>query len=408
MSLIIRIVVLSWLLIQLSACAGQSIESSREQASKISPNDVIGGPFENAEYMYIDMPEEINSIDTSPGWNEPGSKLMITGTIYELDGRTPAPDVVLYYYQTDVNGIYANAPGLNPAIRRHGYIRGWIKTDKDGRYTIYTTRPGAYPGGAEPAHIHLNVKEPSISKEYYIHDLNFDDDPAINTAFRKNLENRGGSGILRLLKKEDLYVAEHNIILGLNIPNYPKQSQRGSISGRAIGEDIISFTPEHVWGPDKGKKVCPICKYGRHQGILYFVGKNDSWVNIKEWMSFFEKESVNRGKYLKVYFVFDRSGYPARENLVRQLEELGQALTIEETAITIVPSFSDQQSEIYLNKVNPDISNTIILFQQSTIVDKFLALENSQSNFEMIKNRLSETQSEYHNLVPIHLVNEEK
>ena len=49
----------------------------------------------------------------------------------------------------------------------------------------------------------------------------FDDDILLTEEKRKKLENRGGSGILKVLNKGDLQIAAHNIILGLNIPNYP-------------------------------------------------------------------------------------------------------------------------------------------------------------------------------------------
>ena len=49
----------------------------------------------------------------------------------------------------------------------------------------------------------------------------FDDDPLLTPAKRKALENRGGSGILKLGKQGDLLVGQRDIILGLHIPHYP-------------------------------------------------------------------------------------------------------------------------------------------------------------------------------------------
>ena len=149
-------------------------------------------------------------------------KLLIAGTIFKQDGRTPAPNVILYYYHTDINGYYAKREGLDQRVARHGYIRGWVKSDEKGRYAIYTVRPAPYPNGDMPAHIHPSIKEPDIDKEYYIDEFVFDDDTLLTPAKRNALENRGGSGILKVSQKGDLQVAEHNIILGLNIPNYPE------------------------------------------------------------------------------------------------------------------------------------------------------------------------------------------
>jgi protocatechuate 3,4-dioxygenase beta subunit len=43
----------------------------------------------------------------------------------------------------------------------------------------------------------------------------------LTAAKRKALENRGGSGVLRLVKQGELWIGERDIILGLNIPGYP-------------------------------------------------------------------------------------------------------------------------------------------------------------------------------------------
>src|SRR5690606_25906045 len=101
----------------------------------------VGGPCEGCEIMYIDMPSEIFSRDTSSGWWEAGKKLLVTGTVFRKDGKTPAPGVILYYYQTDDSGVYSPRSGMNEKARRHGHIRGWVKSGSNGEYSIYTIRP---------------------------------------------------------------------------------------------------------------------------------------------------------------------------------------------------------------------------------------------------------------------------
>lgn len=206
-----------------TSCTEPTKHSDAKQPSHNPLTPVVGGPFENGDFMYIGMPEKINSVDTSAGWGQKGQKLLIAGTIYKLDGKTPAPDVVLYYYHTDIHGHYANHPNLDQQVKRHGYIRGWVQSDKNGKYAIYTVRPAPYPNTDFEAHIHPTIKEPNIEKEYYIDEFVFDDDKLLTGAKRKKLQNRGGSGVLRVLVKDDLQIAEHNIILGLNIPNYPEK-----------------------------------------------------------------------------------------------------------------------------------------------------------------------------------------
>jgi protocatechuate 3,4-dioxygenase beta subunit len=359
---------------------------------------MVGGPFENGEFMYIGMPGDIKSIDTSEGWTQQGQKLLITGTIFKLDGKTPAPGVILYYYHTDVNGVYAGKPGLDPSVVRHGYIRGWVKSDTNGKYAIYTVRPAPYPNTDFEAHIHPSIKEPTIDKEYWIDEFVFDDDKLLTGEKRKRLKNRGGSGILRVLKKNDLQIAEHNIILGLNIPNYPEKIKTEQQSGLQIGEDQPSFIPFHAFGPDKGSRACPVCKYGRYHGIVYFVGNNPNWDEIKKWLGFLEQQSIARSRYLKAYFVYGNDKDYSKHKRQKELEHIGLDLNLKNIALTFVPSFTDTESDANLNKINPGVENTIVIYRNKSIIDKFINLKPTEENFKLVAKQLDTNKGEYFDL----------
>lgn len=362
-------------------------------------NEIVGGGCDGCGLMYVGMPEKIGSTVTSPGWNEKGQKLIVTGTVFQLDGKTPAADVIIYYWQTDNTGYYSPKAGMDERAKRHGHIRGWVKTDTGGKYTIKTIRPAPYPRQTMPAHIHLSIKEPGIANEYYTDEINFDDDKFLIPHFKKYpQENRGGSGVVRVLLKDSLQIAEHNIILGLNIPNYPKKPDTGKQSGLHIGEDQPSFTPFHAYGPDKGTQVCPVCKYGRYHGIIYFVGNHPDWNEIKKWLRFLEQESIKRQEYLKVYFVYGNGQSYDREERQKQLEQLGNELNIHKTALTFVPSFSDKKTEVNLNNIDPGVKNTLIIFRHRNIVDKYIDLMPTEENFKMITEMLDKTQGGYFNL----------
>jgi len=203
-----------------TGCNGQ-----KKEARSIGKNEIAGGGCDGCDLMYVGMPTNINSVDTCVDWRGKGQKLLLRGNVYKVDGKTPAPGIIVYYYHTDTTGHYAKKDNKPENQTVHGYIRGWVKTDSRGRYAIYTLRPAPYPDNNTPAHIHVVIKEPKLN-EYYIDELVFDDDKLLTGQKRKALENRGGSGILSLLHSGDLQVAEHNIILGLNIPNYPNSMKR--------------------------------------------------------------------------------------------------------------------------------------------------------------------------------------
>jgi protocatechuate 3,4-dioxygenase beta subunit len=50
----------------------------------------------------------------------------------------------------------------------------------------------------------------------------FDDDKLLTQEIRRNFRKLGGDGVLKPAVAGNLQTAQHNIILGLNIPNYPE------------------------------------------------------------------------------------------------------------------------------------------------------------------------------------------
>ncbi|RYY68138.1 MAG: intradiol ring-cleavage dioxygenase, partial [Chitinophagaceae bacterium] len=165
-----------------------------------------------------------------------------------------------------------------------------------------------------------------------------------------------------------------------------------------IGEDQPSFAPYHAFGPDKGTQTCPVCKYGRYHGILYFVGNNPDWTAIKSWLQFLEKESEKREQYLKVYFVLGNDKDYNKMERQQQLEKSGNELQLKNTALTFVPSFSDKKTEAYLNKINSNVENTFIIYKHRTIADKYINLKPTPENFTMLSRALDKTQGAYFNL----------
>ena len=220
MTRICRLVLLLLCLHFITSCNGQVQNNTASQtASATNSRQRVGGPCEGCELMYAGMPSNINTIDTSEGWKEEGQKFLLSGTVYKRDGKTVAPGVIIYYYHADNKGYYSPRPE-NQEAKRHGHLRGWVKTDVNGEYSIYTIRPVSYPNSDIPAHIHVLIKEPNIN-EYYIDELVFDDDKFLTPQKRTAFENRGGNGFLKTFQNDNILVAKHNIILGLNIPNHP-------------------------------------------------------------------------------------------------------------------------------------------------------------------------------------------
>ncbi|MCM2270175.1 MAG: hypothetical protein NDJ75_08735 [Thermoanaerobaculia bacterium] len=189
---------------------------------------IVGLPCEGCEAVFEGMPEEIGAEAQIAPAGEAGEPLVIDGVVRRDDGA-PAAGVVVYAYQTDASGIYprATAP-VGEAGRRHGRLRGWAKSDADGRFSFLTVRPAGYPGTDIPQHVHLHVIEPGRCT-YYIDDVTFDDDPRLTASQRRRLQGRGGDGVVMPRRDGDgVWRARRDITLGEKIPGY---ARCGSTSG---------------------------------------------------------------------------------------------------------------------------------------------------------------------------------
>lgn len=132
-----------------------------------------------------EAPSDLTSSTMIADKMENGERITISGTVYKPDGSTPAENVILYLYHTNAKGIYPKRGNEKGNGKRHGYLRGWIKTSANGKYSFETIRPAAYPGRTEPAHIHITVKEPS-KPEYWLKSYLFEGDELLKEKDRKN------------------------------------------------------------------------------------------------------------------------------------------------------------------------------------------------------------------------------
>ncbi len=204
--------------ISLNSCA----QNKNGNKPEVNKSYRIGGRCEGCEAVFESpLPlSQLPWIDTLPDFSEAGPKLIISGIIYKVDGKTPAKDVVLFIYHTDQSGIYSNKLNEKGLARTQGYIRGWMKTNEKGQYRFYTLLPASYPNSTAIKHIHPVIKEPG-KNEYYIDEFIFDIDPFLTPERKAQVkEARGGDGLIKLKNENNVLTGERDIYLGKNIPDY--------------------------------------------------------------------------------------------------------------------------------------------------------------------------------------------
>lgn len=296
-----------------------------------------------------------------------GQRLRITGTVYESDGCTPARNVLMYFYHTNAQGRYAKL-GSEPRTSHawwHGYCRGWLRTDERGRYEINTIKPGAYPRETIPAHIHFYVKAPTQRTCYYLSDFVFAGDPFLTESYWYQVEQHEGFlryGGVRLTNEHGTLVGRRNIYLLAQYDRQPAQS------GLRVGDDCPAFDPQHVWGPDRGKRTCPMCAYGRGEGVMVWTTDVTSEAALQT-ARLLEAESQKRGAPFKAFIIYTNPDRRPASDVRQRLEAFARQAGLHDVSVLYVPS-PDHKSTAFLYNIHPGATTTVLIYKQRRVIDK--------------------------------------
>lgn len=178
-----RTIFLRALLLTGWAVLRSAVSLSQTEGGPVYPNDKdVGGGARDAPWSA-----------TIAGRSEPGERLILTGTVFGEDGR-PREGVTVYAYQTDQRGHYRNKPWGRPRLR------GWARTNAEGRYEFHTIKPGPYPMRKNPAHVHMTIAVPGKT-EWWIPELRFAGDPFLGRAEAERSAPRDTFASIRPLER---------------------------------------------------------------------------------------------------------------------------------------------------------------------------------------------------------------
>lgn len=146
----------------------------------------------------IEVPDTVSWRTAFPVTADDGEPMVISGTVYRPDGKTPAPNTLIYFYHTDKYGIYGR-----DGQPKHGRFRGWMLTDKKGRYEFSSIRPASYPNSTQSQHVHMTVTGLE-AREDWIDSILFEGDRFLTARERQTSGRRGGfNPIVTLAKGRD-------------------------------------------------------------------------------------------------------------------------------------------------------------------------------------------------------------
>ena len=129
--------------------ASLSMQNSKRLCDQ-STEDLYGqGPFYTANAPFIQN-NQLADI------NEVGTRIIISGQVYNLDCLAVIPNTEIDIWQADDSGGYDNT-GYN--------LRGKVTTNSQGFYVFESIKPGFYLNGAtfRPSHIHFKITPPGFN-----------------------------------------------------------------------------------------------------------------------------------------------------------------------------------------------------------------------------------------------------
>lgn len=177
-------------------CKGGTLaqESERDILSSIKKN-AIADPASNWSGAG-DAPSDVGWTTKLAPDSDKGERIFISGTVFQADGKTPAPKTLIYLYHTDIYGVY----GQN-GEHRHGRYRGWMLTNSEGKYQFESIKPASYPNSTIAAHVHMTTTSRE-RKEDWIDSILFEGDRFISA--RERIPQKGGfQPIVQLTKRND-------------------------------------------------------------------------------------------------------------------------------------------------------------------------------------------------------------
>jgi len=127
------------------------------------------------------------SVATLAPASEPGTRLIVSGRVWDETGTRGVAGVRVYAFHTDAKGIYNKPRALERAR-----LKGTVITDANGRFEWRTIRPMPYPGGGNPAHIHIEAWAEGYPKQHSA--LEFSDDPYLTEDRKKASRAKGKFG----------------------------------------------------------------------------------------------------------------------------------------------------------------------------------------------------------------------
>lgn len=161
---------------QIAIAAGVSLLGPSIAKALVPTPEQVEGPFHPIEEQ-ADTDLDLTLIEGNSTTAE-GEIILVRGQVFDAEGQ-PLTDALVDVWQANHVGRYSHPEDPNTAPLDPNF-QGWglMTTDSEGRFSIRTIKPGAYPlsflgeEGWRCRHIHFQVSRPGFDKlttQMYFH-----------------------------------------------------------------------------------------------------------------------------------------------------------------------------------------------------------------------------------------------
>ena len=146
----------------------------------------------------------------------------------------------------------------------------------------------------------------------------------------------------------------------------------GSVeSGLKVGETVSPFHPTHITGPLAGTNNCPPCTFGARPQVQVWVN-DDNMMNVVHIARMLDKAMQDKSKSELKAFVILLTDKP--EETGKFLEALAQRIGAKNVGLAYLKR-DDEAVRDYKVNVGGDVKNTIFVYKNKTVSEKFVNLK---------------------------------
>jgi hypothetical protein len=127
-----------------------------------------------------------------------------------------------------------------------------------------------------------------------------------------------------------------------------------------------------------------MCKYGNKQGLMAWIN-TDNWTNTARLAKALDKKIDEQGfDKLRAFIIYMNPDGLKTGDLEKRLLEFSKNNELKHVAVLSIPSATDDKNAV-LYRINPnnDTRNTLIVYKNRRVFDKYINFDYSDKSFAL-------------------------